>query len=228
MTRSSRRAAPAAAFALVWASLALAAQEAARFWDAQPYGEWTLEQTLQVLTNSPWTRPAKLVETGAQQLGGGAQHYVQWYSAQTVREATVRLRNLYGAVSPDADARYLSTPPTAYQVFVFAALYTSKGELRFLPLTAFDGLTVEELQQGARLIFSSQEYSARPDRVEFVTDLKTQQTVGLRLLFERAREAVPPAEARRGQVRLVCPTRTGSVSVTFLLDEMQRRGQPDL
>lgn len=209
-------------------SLALAGQEPARFWDAQPYGDWTKEQTLQVLTNSPWTRPAKLVETGAQQLGGGAQHYFQWYSAQTVREALVRLRNLYGAVNAEADARELSTPPTAYRVFVFAALYTSQGEFRSLPLTAFDGLTVEELQQGARLIFSSQEYSARPDRVEFVTDARTQQTVGLRLLFERAREAVPPAEARRGQVRLVCPTRTGSVSVTFLLGEMQRRGQPDL
>jgi hypothetical protein len=218
----------AATLGLLLAGWSMAGQEAARFWEAQPYGEWTLEQTLQVLTNSPWTRPARLVETGAQQLGGGAQHYFQWYSAQTVREALVRLRNLYGQVSPEADAKFLTTPPAAYQVFVFAALYTSKGELRFLPLTAFDGLTAEEMQQGARLIFSSQEHSARPDRVEFVTDPKTRQTVGLRLLFERAREAVPPTAARRGQVRLVCPTRTGSVSVAFVLDEMQRRGQPDL
>ena len=228
MMRGWRRRAPAAALALGLASFALAGQEAVRFWDAQPYGEWTMQQTLQVLTNSPWTRPAKLVETGAQQLGGGAQHYFQWYSAQTVREALVRLRNLYGQVSPASDAKFLSTPPTAYQVFIFAALYTSKGEFRSLPLTAFDGLTADELQQGAQLNFSSQEYKARPDRVEFVTDPKTQQTVGLRLLFERAREAVPPAGARRGPVRLVCPTRTGSVSVTFLLEEMQRRGQPDL
>lgn len=217
----------AVALGLLLGGVAAAAQQGPRFWESTPYAEWTMEQTIQVLSNSPWTRPATLVEPGVEQ-HGGPQHYVQWYSAQTVREALVRLRRLYGQVNEEADARFLATAPTAYQIFVFAAVFSSRGELRFLPLAAFEGVTAEELQQSAQLKFSSQEYATHPDKVELVYDPKTQQLAGLRLLFERAREAVPPATARRGQVRLVLPTRTGSVSITFLLEEMQRSGQPDL
>jgi len=211
---------------LVGASLG--AQQAAPVWESVPYGEWTLEQTLQVLADSPWARPAALVEPGVEQLGRGPQHYAQWYSAQTVREALVRLRNLSGAVNPEADARFLSTPPTAYQVFVFVAMYTERGEFRSLPLPTFEGMTEEALQQSVLLHFTPLEVKSRPDKVEFVRNQRTQQVVGLRLLFERAREAVPPALARSGQVRLICPTARGSLSATFQLGEMQRRAQPDL
>ena len=198
------------------------------FWEAKPYGEWTPAETLTILTDSPWSRAATVVEPGVGQRSGKIRYYAQWYSAQTVREALVRLRNLYGRPNPEADAQSLAASPTAYQIFVYAAVFDDNGEFHALPLDIFDGMTSEELQQAARLVFSSQEYSSRPDIVELVPEARTQRVAGLRLTFERARGALPPADAGKGQVRLVCPTRQGSLSVTFQLEQMQHRGQPDL
>lgn len=198
------------------------------FWEARPFEEWTPGETLALLTDSPWSRPATLVEPGVTVSPGKMRYYVQWYSAQTLREALVRLRHLQGRMDPTGEAQFLGAPRRAYQLYVFAAFFTDTGGLRPVPLDAFEGMTREELQASVQITFSAQEHASRPDRVELVRNAENQQLVGLRLSFERARAAVPPEQAREGQVRLVCPTKTGSLSASFLLGEMRRHGQPDL
>lgn len=201
---------------------------AAPFWEARPFEQWTLAETLTLLTDSPWSRPATLVEPGVEVHLGKMRYYAQWQSAQTMREARVRFERFKGPLDPEAEKEFLEAPQRAYQLYVFAGFRTETGGLQVVPLDAFEEITAEELKQGIGLIFSFQGYSSAPDSVEFLHDSETRQLVGLRLRFERARTAVPPEEAGRGQVRIVCPTRRGSLSATFEPSQMQRRGQPDL
>jgi len=210
------------------AALAVAAQEAPPFWEQTPFDQWTIAQSLVVLTDSPWSKAATLVEGGVTELPNGRKYYGQWYSAQIVREALIRQQHLKGFWDPAAEARFLQLPRETFQIYVFSAFFADSGSFRVVPVDAFDGMTREQLQLGTRLVFSSQEYTSRPDSVDFVWHKDSQQVVGLLLTFERARSAVVVAEAREGQVKLVCPTRQGTLSVTFLLNEMRRHGSPDL
>lgn len=198
------------------------------FWQARPYSAWTPAELIQFFTDSPWSRSAKLVEPGVQLTLGGPRYFVQWYSSQTMREALVRRRQLRGEAEALESEEFLAAPHESYQLYIYAALFTADGSLRILPAELFEGLSEEDLVQGARLQFSAQEYASRPDKVEFIRDPATSELRGLRLTFERARAAVPPETAQRGRVQLTCPTARGSLSVSFLLSEMQRNGQPDL
>lgn len=218
----------------LWAG-SLAGQEPAQevpptppFWEARNFEEWTGAETLQVLTDSPWSRPATLVEPGADVRLGKLRYYAQWYTARTLREALVRLQHLKGRVDSQAEAEFLTTPPGAYQLFVFAGFFTESGGFRVVPPEVFEGMTPEEIEESALLLFSAQEHRWPPDSVEFVYDQETQQLRGIRLTFERARRAVPPGAAREGEVHFICPTRRGSLSARFRLSEMQRHSQPDL
>lgn len=198
------------------------------FWEARPFVQWTAEETLALLTDSPWTRPATVVEPGAELHLGRMRYYVQWYSAPPVREALVRLRQLKGKSELKSAAQFVQGHANAYELYVFAAFFAESGNFRVLPLEAFDEMTPEELEASARLVFSAQEHAGRPDRVEFVRHPETQRLVGVRLTFEEARAAVPPEAAREGQAQLFSPTRRGSLSASFRLDQMQRHGQPAL
>lgn len=198
------------------------------FWEARPFEQWTATETVALLTNSPWSQVATVVEPGVEVHPGRMQYFVQWYSAQTLREALVRMRHLQGRVDPVADARFLETPRNAYQLYLFAGFFTDSRELRTVPLEAFEEVTADDLYNGVRLAFSAQEHASRPDRVEMFRLAEGQPLVAIRLTFERARVAVPPEQARGGQVQLICPTKAGSLSVTFLLNDMRRQGQPDL
>lgn len=211
-----------------------AAQQAATpeaavpFWEEHDFETWSVTELLQLLTDSPWSHPATLVTPGGGETLGKTRYYAEWYSAQTVREALVRQQHVKGNVDSAAEGGFLNAPRTAYQIYLCAGFFTESGGFRVVPLEAFAGMTREELQEGTRLSFSSQEHASRPDKVELVRNSETQELVGIRLSFERARAAVPPEEAREGQVRLVCPTRGGTLSVSFLLNQMRRGGRPDL
>lgn len=198
------------------------------FWETRPYEQWTGAETLALLTDSPWSHAATLVEPGVEVHSGKLQYFVQWYSAQVLREGLVRLRHLQAQVDPPTEAKFLASPRPAYQLYIFAGFFSPGGDLHTVPLEVFEGMTREELQASVRLIFSSQEYTAHPDRIEMLRNVDTQQLVGLRFNFERAHAAVPPEQALQGEVRLICPTKTGVLSVSFLLNDMRRRGQPDL
>jgi hypothetical protein len=198
------------------------------FWEARPYSSWAPAEIIQFFTDSPWSRSASLVEPGMQVTLGGPRYFVQWYSAQVMREALVRRRQLRGEYDPQAAAEFLAEPHDSYQIYLFAGLFTADGSLRVIPPELLEGMKEEELLQGARLQFSAQEYAGRPDRVEFIRDPATNELRGVRLTFERARAAVLPESARSGRVQFTCPTRRGSLSASFNLSEMQRRGQPDL
>jgi len=198
------------------------------FWQARPYSAWTPAELIQFFTDSPWSRSANLVEPGVRLTLGGPRYFVQWYSAQTMREALVRRRQLRGEADPQGSQEFLAAPHDSYQLYIYAALFSGDGSLRILPAELLEGMSEEDLLQGVRLQFSAQEYASRPDKVEFVRDPATNELRGLRLTFERARAAVPPESAPRGRVHLTCPTTRGSLSVNFTLSEMQRNGQPDL
>jgi len=198
------------------------------FWETRPYSAWTPAEVIQFFTESPWSRSANLVEPGMQVTLGGPRYFVQWYSAQTMREALVRVRQLRGQYDPQASGEFLAAPHDSYQLYVFAAHVTGHGSLRVLPPDLFDGMSEEDLLQGARLQFSAQEYASRPDRVEFVRDAATNELRGVRFIFERARAAVPPERALAGRVQFSSPTARGSLSAGFTLSEMHRNGLPDL
>lgn len=198
------------------------------FWEARAFEQWTAAETISLLTDSPWSHPATVVEPGVEVHPGRMQYFVQWYSAQTLREGLVRLRHLQGRVDPVGDARFLEAPHSSYQLYLFAGFFTDSRELRTVPLEVFEGVSGDDLYEGVRLVFSAQEHSSRPDRVEMLRPAEGQPLVAIRLTFERARVAVPPQQARGGQVQLICPTKAGSLSVTFLLNDMRRQGQPDL
>ncbi|MFQ5722932.1 MAG: hypothetical protein ACE5G6_00460 [Terriglobia bacterium] len=198
------------------------------FWEARSYERWTREEVQEILLDSPWTQTASLVEPGVVALPSPRKFYVQWYSAQTLREALVRLRHLQGKVNPVEDTRFLEDPRPGYQFYIFSAVESDDGRVRTAPIGPFEGMTQEEVQQGTELHFSAQEYRSRPDEVEFVRDADTGRLAGIRLTFLRAREAMPPERARQGEVQLVCPTPRGTLSASFRLDEMRRHGRPDL
>jgi hypothetical protein len=198
------------------------------FWQARPYSEWTPAELIQFFTESPWSRPATLVEPGMQVTLGGPRYFVHWYSAQTMREALVRRGQLHGQGDPNAAAEFLAAPHVAYELYLFAGFMTDQGSLRIAPLDLMKGLSAQEIQQGARLQFSGQDYSSRPDRVEFVQDANSGQLRGLVFTFERARAAVPPERASGGLVRFTCATPHGKLSVSFVLNDMRRGGAPDL
>ncbi|MFQ5696264.1 MAG: hypothetical protein ACE5HB_09765, partial [Terriglobia bacterium] len=181
------------------------------FWAERSYDEWTRAETLEVLTHSPWTRPAVLLEPGTQLKLGKLKYFAQWYSARTVREALVRIRQLQGRMGPQTEEEFLQ-PREFYQVYLFAGFFRADGGFQPVPPEEFNGMRREDIQQGALLRFLVQDYGSRPDRVEFVRDDKTQQLRGVLLTFQRARGAVPPAEARRGQVKVVCPTKRGALT----------------
>jgi len=206
-------------------------QEAAAmgpFWEAKPYSEWKSAELIQFFTDSPWSRQATLSEPSTQVTLGGPRYYAQWYSAQVMREALVRQQQLRRQLDPNAAAEFLAAPHTAYEMFIFAAVITPEGSLRIAPLDPLNGMTEPEIQQATLLQFSAQEYSSRPDGVELLRDVQTQELRGMRLIFVRAREAVPPEQAGAGRVQLTCGTKQGSLSVRFSLSEMQRGGKPDL
>ena len=211
-----------------WPALSQEAAPAGPFWEARPYAEWKPAELIQFFTDSPWSRQATLTEPSTQVTLGAPRYYAQWYSAQVMREALVRQQQLKRQLDPKAAAEFLGAPHTAYEVYVFAAVVTPEGSLRVAPLDAFSGMTEPEIQQATLLQFSAQEYSSRPDGVELLRDTQTQELRGLRLVFARAREGVPPEEATAGRVQLTCGTRDGSLSVRFALSEMQRGGRPDL
>ncbi len=171
---------------------------------------------------------ATLVEPGSQVTLGGPRYFVHWYSAQTMREALVRRGQLQGQAVPDAAAEFLAAPHSSYELYLFAGFMTQQGSLRVTPLDLMKGLSTREIQQGARLQFSGQEYSSHPDRVHFIQDANTGELRGLMFIFERARAAVPPERASAGQVRFTCATPRGNLSVSFVLNEMRRGGVPDL
>jgi hypothetical protein len=217
---------------LLLATIPLWAQQApgeeAPFWDRLEFETWNIPQMLRVLTDSPWSRTGRLVVPGSGESLGRIRYFAQWYSARTVREALVRQNHIRGQFDPTAENEFLYTPRSGYQVYLFAGYFTDRGDFRLVPLDAFEGVSRDDLTLGALLTFSSQEHSSHPDEAELVTRADTQELVGIRLTFRRAREAVPPAEAREGQVRLVCPARSGTFSVSFALNQMRRKGQPDL
>ncbi len=198
------------------------------FWQGRPYAAWTPAELIQLFTDSPWTRSASLVEPGMQVTLGGPRYFVQWYSAQTMREGLVRRRQLRGEYDPQASEEFLAAPHDSYQIYLYAALFTADGSLRVIPPDLFEGMKEEDIVQGARLQFSAQEFAGRPDQVEFVRDPATNELRGVRLTFERIRAAVPPESAVRGLVQFSCPTRRGRLSAGFSLSEMQRDGKPDL
>ncbi len=198
------------------------------FWDTRPYSEWKPAELIQFFTDSPWSRQATVLEPVTQTTLGAPRYMVQWYSAQTMREALVRRRELAGQMDPKAASDFLTIPHTAYEVYLFAAVVTPDGSLRVVGLDPLEGMAEPEIQQGTLLQFSAQEYSSRPDGVELLRDVQTQELRGVRLIFVRAREAVPPEQATAGQVQLTCGTKQGSLSVRFSLSEMQRDGKPDL
>jgi len=198
------------------------------FWQARPYSAWTPGELIQFFTDSPWSRSASLVEPGMQVTLGGPRYFVQWYSSQTMREALVRRRQLRGQAGLQESQEFLSAPHESYQLYIYAALFTANGSLRILPPDLFEGMSEEDLLQGARLQFSAQEYASRPDKVEFVRDAATNELRGVRFTFERARAAVPPERALQGRIQFTCPTTRGSVSASFTLSEMHRNGVPDL
>lgn len=198
------------------------------FWEARPYSAWTPAELIQFFTDSPWSRSANLVEPGMQLTLGGPRYFVQWYSAQTMREALVRRRQLRPEYDPQESAEFLGAPHDSYQIYIYAALVTADGSLRVVPPDLFEGIKEEDILQGARLQFSAQEFAGRPDKVEFVRDPATRELRGVRLTFERVRAAVPPERAPRGRVQFTCPTSRGSLSASFTLSDMHRNGQPDL
>ncbi len=203
-------------------------EPAGRFWETRPYTEWKPSELIQFFTDSPWSRQAALLEPVTQMTLGAPRYVVQWYSAQTMREALVRRRELAGQMDAKAASDFLDSPHTAYELYLFAAVVTPDGSLRVVGLDPLEGMTEPEIQQGTLLQFSAQEYSSRPDGVELLRDVKTQELRGVRLIFDRAREAVPPEQATAGQMQLTCGTKHGSLSVRFSLSEMQRGGKPDL
>lgn len=198
------------------------------FWEARPYTEWKPSELIQFFTDSPWSRPATLAQASTQVPLGGPHYFVQWYSAQVMREALVRQQQLKGRLDPQAASGFLQAPHTAYEVYIFAAVVTPEGSLRIASLQRFEGMTEPEIREATRLQFSAQEYSSRPDGVELLRDTQTEELRGVRLVFARAREAVPPEQATAGRVRLTCGAKQGSLSVRFTLSEMQRGGKPDL
>jgi hypothetical protein len=198
------------------------------FWEARPYAAWTPAELIQLFTDSPWSRSASLVEPGMQVTLGGPRYFVQWYSAQTMREGLVRRRQLRGEYDPQASQEFLVAPHESYQIYLYAALFTVEGSLRVIPPELLEGMKEEDIQQGARLQFSAQEYAARPDEVEFVRDPATNELRGVRLTFARVRAAIPPESATGGLVQFSCPTRRGRLSASFSLSEMHRDGRPDL
>jgi hypothetical protein len=131
-------------------------------------------------------------------------------------------------MDPQGASDFRASPHAAYELYLFAAVVTADGSLRVVDLDPLEGMTEPEIQQATLLQFSAQEYSSRPDGVELLRDVKTQELRGVRLIFVRAREAVPPEQATAGQVQLTCGTKHGSLSVRFALGEMQRSGTPDL
>ncbi len=201
---------------------------AGAFWETRPYTEWKPSELIQFFTDSPWSRQATLMEPVTQMTLGAPRYVVQWYSAQTMREALVRRRELAGQMDAKAASDFLGSPHTAYEVYLFAGVVTADGSLRVVGLDPLEGMTEPEIQQGTLLQFSAQEYSSRPDGVELLRDVKTNELRGVRLIFARAREAVPPEQATAGQMQLTCGTKHGSLSVRFSLSEMQRGGKPDL
>lgn len=198
------------------------------FWEARPYTAWTSAELIQFFTDSPWSRSASLVEPGMQLTLGGPRYFVQWYSAQTMREALVRRRQLRPEYDPQGSADFLAAPHDSYQIYIYAALVTADGSLRIVPPDLFEGMKEEDIVQGARLQFSAQEFAGRPDKVEFVRDPVTHELRGVRLIFERVRASVPPERAPSGRVQFTCPTSRGSLSAGFTLSDMHRNGQPDL
>ncbi len=204
------------------------AEVATRFWEARSYNEWKPAELIQFFTDSPWSRPATLLEPVTQITSGAPRYVVQWYSAQTMREALVRRRQLAGQMDPQAASEFLASPHAAYELYLFAAVVTADGSLKVVNLDPLEGMTEPDIQQATLLQFSAQEYSSRPDGVELLRDVQTNDLRGVRLIFARAREAVPPEQATAGQVQLTCGTKHGSLSVRFALSEMQRGGTPDL
>ncbi|HXE76495.1 MAG TPA: hypothetical protein VNN18_12795 [Candidatus Xenobia bacterium] len=198
------------------------------FWETRPYSEWKSSELIQFFTDSPWSRPATMLEPSTQVTLGAPRYVVQWYSAQVMREALVRHSQLVGRAEPQVERAFLDSPHDSYELYIFAAVLTADRSLRVVHLEPFEGMTEPEIQQATLLRFSRQEHSSRPDGVQLLRDVQTQELRGVRLIFTRAREAVPSGQATDGQAQLTCGTRQGTLSVRFALSAMQRGGQPDL
>lgn len=198
------------------------------FWDVRPFAEWSAPEVLQVLSDSPWTRTATLVEPGVDVRLGKLRYFAQWYSARTVREALVRMRQVQGRANLETDAEFLARPRDRVEIYFFAGFFTGEGGIRTVPLEVLQGMTREELRRSAVLILSEASEPLHPDQVQFVRDPDTKQVRGLVLTFARAGGTGPLATASQGEARVVCPTKRGTLSGSFALAEMQRNGQPDL
>ncbi|MFQ5777128.1 MAG: hypothetical protein ACE5IP_03885 [Terriglobia bacterium] len=196
----------------------------APFWEMRPFEEWTAAEVLQVLSDSPWTRAATLVEPGVDVRLGKLRYFVQWYSARTVREALVRMRQLQGRANLETDAEFLARPRDRVEIYFFAGFFTGEGGIRTVPLEVLQGMTREELRRSAVLMLSEASEPLHPDQVQFVRDADTNRLRGVVLSFDRSQGT----SALQGEARVVCPTKRGSLSGSFLLGEMQRAGQPDL
>ena len=121
------------------------------FWETRPYTEWKPAELIQFFTDSPWSRSATLLEPVTQTTLGAPRYIVQWYSAQTMREALVRRRELAGQMDAQAASDFLNAPHTTYEIYLFAAVVTADGSLKVVDLDALEGMTEPDIKQGTLL-----------------------------------------------------------------------------
>lgn len=154
-------------------------------WKSKPFQQWTESDVAMIFQSSPWARPATQPQGAWRPLGsegtsgsgiytrstavadGGASkeseaanaaqtYNVLWWSARTIRAASLRRAVLHGTMS-EADAeKALAVPVDDYQIFVSAknmSIFEKRGEKAF--------------ENVANLESKRSKHKVSPSRVEF-------------------------------------------------------------
>jgi hypothetical protein len=213
-------------------------------WEEKPYTAWTLEETQQILRDSPWTlrvggEPASDAGTGSDNKGaeekkedllldvpdfasgdkrqrGDMTAVVQWVSAFTMRQAMARQGQLQGTMRTDNALRLIMMNPEQYVIAV-------RGQAVSLLLAGMPDKTQEALQAAAYL---------RPQGGEPIhplgIEVNLQGEPAAFFYFPRGEVTAPLLTPEQGQVDFHWSSKVDELSVTFDLSKMTRGGKPDL
>jgi hypothetical protein len=140
---------------------------AAEFWTRKPYQQWSREEAVRVLTDSPWAKTVTLrngtvstrTTSGAQGVEDSRAEATIWYtvsirSALPVRQANARLAainqkydKMDAAAKKDFDEKWSKYLDNKFDMLVFAVNYDSNDPSLQRPIsTAFQAQTVESMK----------------------------------------------------------------------------------
>jgi hypothetical protein len=204
-----------------------------KFWRTKPVAEWSRQETVRFLSESPWVRrgtvelgPGSSQDAGSAHEGLGQPHrtagvaanataempegdrewvyYVQWDSAQIVRDAMAHLRELSGKGRP--------SPEPDKEDYLVSVTGPDINKM-------LDGVTVEQLEAEGHLHAGGSKTKIHPTRV-VIRRAADSRIVSIEFTFPRMLYGQPVIPEQVGFVRFYCKVKGVALRARFELPEM--------